>query len=102
MVQGGHERCLQDVKGCHMLMELNLLCGLPRALGTSVPQGHMVERGISMIFLPICRHGFSPGRVHLVGSYGRLVQGRSTESSSISADGEGEDQEIGWVRGLRK
>lgn len=49
-----YDSCVQDVKGCHMKEELDLLCGFSGALSPSVPHENMTERGIRVIFLPIC------------------------------------------------
>lgn len=57
-VQGGHETCVQDVKGYYMKEELDLLYGLPEHSVLVFHKGIMIEREISMIFLPICRLGF--------------------------------------------
>lgn len=53
VVHGGHDICVQDVKGCHRKEELDLLCGFPGALSSGAPQENRIERGICTIFLPI-------------------------------------------------
>lgn len=54
-----------DVKDCHMKEELDLLCGLPRALNPGVSQKYMIKGGISMNFLAVCRLVFRD-RVHFI------------------------------------
>lgn len=58
VIHGGHDSCVQDVKGYHMKEELDLLCGFPGALSPSVSLENMIETGISTIFHPVCRLGF--------------------------------------------
>lgn len=82
MIQGGHDSCGQDVKRCHMKGELGLLCGLAGAPRPGIPQESMIQSGIGVVFVSVCRVSSEPGRVYFIWSYCRLAGGRLAGSSS--------------------